>query len=40
MNTIPQSPFLFALAKKKNGKVVLNLEYKKGQLYSDGQLIK
>jgi len=40
MNMVPRSAFLFALAKKKNGKVVLNLEYKKGQLYSDGQLIK
>jgi len=40
MNTVPQSAFLFALAKKENGKVILNLQFKQGKLYSEGQLIK
>jgi len=39
MNTVPQSSFLFALAKKENGQVILNLEFKQGRLYSEGQLI-
>ena len=40
MNTLPRSAFLFALAKKENGKVILNLEFKQGKLYSEGQLVK
>jgi hypothetical protein len=37
---MPKSAFLFALAKKEKGKVILNLEFKQGKLYSEGQLIK
>jgi hypothetical protein len=40
MNLYPQSSFIFALAKKNNGNVELNLELKDGKLYSEGQLIK
>ncbi|ACM92831.1 hypothetical protein NAMH_0334 [Nautilia profundicola AmH] len=40
MNALPRSAFLFALAKKENGKVILNLEFKQGKLYSEGQLVK
>ncbi|GAB6074383.1 hypothetical protein [Nautilia lithotrophica] len=40
MNTLPRSAFLFALAKKENSKVILNLEFKQGKLYSEGQLVK
>jgi hypothetical protein len=40
MNIMPKSAFLFALAKKKNGKVILDLELKQGKLYSEGQLVK
>ena len=40
MNVYPKSAFLFALAKKENGRVELNLELKDGKLYSDGQLVK
>jgi len=40
MNTLPRSAFLFALAKKENGSVILNLEFKDGKLYSEGQLVK
>ena len=40
MNLYPKSAFLFALAKKQNGVVKLNLELKNGKLYSEGQLIK
>jgi hypothetical protein len=40
MNTMPKSAFLFALAKKEKGKVILNLEIRQGKLYSEGQLIK
>jgi len=39
MNVYPQSAFLFALAKKENGNVELNLDIKKGRLYSNGQLV-
>ncbi|WP_456480633.1 hypothetical protein [Nautilia sp.] len=39
MNTLPKSAFLFALAKKEKGSVILNLEFKKGKLYSEGQLV-
>jgi len=39
MNALPQSAFVFALAKKENGKVILNLEYRQGKLYSEGQPI-
>jgi hypothetical protein len=37
MNIYPKSAFLFALAKKKNGNIELNLELKDGKLYSEGQ---
>ena len=40
MNLYPKSAFLFALAKKQNGVIKLNLELKNGKLYSEGQLIK
>ena len=40
MNLYPQSAFLFALAKKTNGEVILDLEFKNGKLYSEGQLVK
>jgi len=40
MNVLPSSAFLFALAKKEKGKIVLNLELKNGKLYSEGKLIK
>jgi len=40
MNFYPKSAFLFALAKKQNGVIKLNLELKNGKLYSEGQLIK
>ena len=40
MNMYPKSAFLFALAKKQNGEIKLNLELKNGKLYSEGQLIK
>ena len=40
MNMFPRSAFLFALAKKENGNVILNLEFKDGKLYSEGQLVK
>jgi hypothetical protein len=40
MSFVPKSAFVLALAKKENGKVTLNLEFKKGKLYSEGQLIK
>jgi len=40
MNTLPESAFLFELAKKEKDKVILNLEFKNGKLYSEGKLIK
>ena len=40
MNALPESAFLFELAKKEKDKVILNLEVKNGKLYSEGQLIK
>ena len=40
MNTVPNSAFLFALAKKEKDKFILNLELKNGKLYSEGKLIK
>jgi len=40
MNILPESALLFELAKKEKDKVILNLEFKNGKLYSEGKLIK
>ena len=40
MNIYPKSAFIFALAKKENNEIKLNLEFKNNKLYSEGQLIK
>jgi hypothetical protein len=40
MNLLPQSAFVFALAKKENGKVILNISLKNSKLFVNGEEIK